>query len=99
MPESKGRKAAQQKKKDNRRAQVADLQSERRRLAPTMADKNWVAPTFITLMVLGVLWLVVWYITAATATTVPLLTGLGNWNLAVGMGLLVAGFAVATQWK
>ena len=26
-------------------------------------------------------------------------TGLGNWNLMVGMGLIVAGFLVFTRWK
>lgn len=99
MPESKGRKAAEDKKKGAKRAGAAERRPESKR-GQSLADKgNWVAPTFITLMLLGVLWLVVWYITAATGVVVPLLTDLGSWNLAVGMGLMVAGFAVATQWK
>lgn len=100
MPESKGRKAADEKKKGVRKAEVTDLRAEKGRRTPSLSDhRGWVAPTFVTLMLLGVLWLVVWYITAATGTMLPLIADLGSWNLAIGMGLMVAGFAVSTQWK
>jgi hypothetical protein len=29
----------------------------------------------------------------------PLAGGLGNWNLVVGFGFIVAGFALSTQWR
>ena len=35
----------------------------------------------------------------ATGTVIPLLSDLGSWNLLVGMGLMIAGFGVSTQWK
>lgn len=99
MPESKGRKAAEEKKKDVRKADVADRRAEKSRRTPSLGNRGWVAPTFVTLMLVGVLWLVVWYITAATGTVIPLISDLGSWNLLIGLGLMIGGFAISTQWK
>lgn len=98
MPESKSRKAAEEKKKGVRKAEAADRRAEGTRRT-RLDSGGWVAPTFITLMLLGVLWLVVWYITAATGTPLPLISDLGQWNLGIGLVLMMSGFAVATQWK
>ncbi len=100
MPESKGRKAAEVKKKDSRKAEVAATQSEKRRRTPSLADnRGWVAPTFVTLSLLGVLWLIVWYLAAATGTVIPVMSDIGSWNVLIGMGLMIAGFGVSTLWK
>lgn len=100
MPESKPRKEAEAKKKAARKASTDSERSERKRLTPSLADRRgWVAPTFVTMMLVGVLWLVVWYITASTGTAVPGMSDLGNWNLLIGMGLMGASFGVATLWK
>lgn len=96
MPESKSRKQADTKKKSAREAKDREARGNSKRLAP---GASWVAPTFVTLLLVGVLWMVVWYITSVTGIEVPLMTGLGNWNMAIGMGLMAASFAVATQWK
>ena len=101
MPESKGRKAAEVKKKDSRKAEVAATQSEKRRRTPSLADnRGWVAPTFVTLSLLGVLWLVVFYITSSVGITIPVFSDvLGSWNVLIGMGLMAASFGLATLWK
>ncbi|MDO5533384.1 MAG: cell division protein CrgA [Propionibacteriaceae bacterium] len=101
MPESKGRKQAEAKKKTARKAAVADERAEKQRLgkAGLSTGRSWVAPTFVTLMLVGVLWLVVWYLTASTGTYVPGMSDLGNWNLLVAMVLMAASFGVATLWK
>lgn len=96
MPESKSRKQAATKRKSARNAMDREARANAKRLATGAA---WVAPTFVTLLLLGVLWMVVWYITSVTGINVPLMTDLGNWNMAIGMGLMAASFAVATQWK
>lgn len=98
MPESKGRKQADIKKKSARKASVNEVRAEKRKTS--LSDRRgWVAPTFVTLLILGVLWMVVWYITTSTGVTVPGMTALGNWNLLIGMGLMGASFGVATLWK
>ena len=100
MPESKGRKAAEDKKKNVRRAEGADARAEKSRRLPSLGENRaWVVPTFVALMLFGVAWLVVWYITAATGTPIPLIGDLQSWNLLIGMGFIIAGFGVATQWK
>ena len=100
MPESRGRREAAEKKKLTRKAEVDAEREERKRLSPALADRRgWVAPTMIALLLVGVLWLVVWYITASTGVVVPGMSDLGNWNLLVGMVLMGASFGVATLWK
>ncbi len=56
----------------------------------------WLAPLMLVLFGVGILWLVVFYITAGD---MPLVSGLNNWNLVVGFGFIVAGFALSTQWR
>ncbi len=61
--------------------------------------QSWVVPTFITLLLLGVAWIVVWYLTTSTGIVVPVMTDLGNWNMLIAMVLMGASFGVATLWK
>ena len=53
----------------------------------------WWAPTFVALMILGLLWVVVYYISSGTYP-VP---KLGAWNIAVGLGTMMVGFLMMTQ--
>ena len=99
MPESKGRKAAETKAAVKRKSEAASAQQENRARKASLESAAWVAPTFIVVGLLGVLWLVVYYVTSATQIVVPLLTALGGWNVLIGMGLMVAAFGIATQWK
>ena len=60
MPESRGRKAADEKKKGVRKTEASERHADRQARTPSLgAAGAWVAPTFITLMLLGVVWLVV----------------------------------------
>ena len=56
----------------------------------------WLAPLMLALFLIGVLWLVVFYITQGD---MPVTGDLGNANLAIGFGFIVAGFALSTQWR
>lgn len=56
----------------------------------------WLAPMMLGLFGIGVLWLVVFYITQGN---MPLVSGLDNWNLVVGFGFIIAGFGLSTQWR
>lgn len=61
-----------------------------------LASSRWVAPTMVTLLVLGLIWIVVYYL---VGEELPLVSDLGGWNLLIGMGLIVGGFMTATRWK
>ncbi len=60
---------------------------------------RWLAPLMLALFGLGVLWLVVFYITEARFGGLPVASELGNWNLMVGFGFIIAGFGLSTQWR
>ncbi|MCV2392829.1 cell division protein CrgA [Actinotalea sp. M2MS4P-6] len=55
----------------------------------------WLVPVMVGLMVAGLAWLVVTYISGAE-WPIP---GIGNGNLAVGFALVIAGFALTTRWR
>ena len=57
---------------------------------------RWLAPLMLVLFGIGVLWLVVFYLTQGD---MPVAGGLGNANLLVGFGFIIAGFALSTQWR
>ena len=59
-------------------------------------SRAWVAPVMVTLFLLGLLWIVVYYITRGD---IPGMRALGDWNLAVGFAFIAVGFGVSTQWR
>lgn len=63
--------------------------------AKKVRSTAWVAPTMIVLLLLGLAWVVVYYLTEAELP----IAALGNWNLVVGLGLIAAGCVVATRWQ
>ncbi|QOX81692.1 cell division protein CrgA [Nanchangia anserum] len=56
---------------------------------------SWWAPVMVTLMVIGLIYIVVTYI-AGAQYPIP---GIGNWNLAVGLGIALVGFIMTMRWK
>lgn len=58
-------------------------------------NPRWLVPTMLGLLVLGLLWVVVTYITQ-TQWPIP---GLRNWNLVIGFTLIIAGFGLTTRWR
>lgn len=57
--------------------------------------RRWVAPLMLALFLIGLIWIVAFYL---TDTRLPL-EFLGNWNIVVGFGFIAGGFVVSTQWK
>lgn len=60
---------------------------------------RWAGPAMVTSALIGLLWIVVFYVTNGTAVRVPLITDLGSWNLVIGMGFIVAAFGFAMKWE
>jgi hypothetical protein len=61
-----------------------------------IGTRRWVPPTFITVGLLGVAWLIVYYI---AGSSVPFMNTLGNWNILIGMAGMAGAFIIATLWK
>lgn len=74
-----------------------DAAKENRRVtrAAMGGNKPWFVPTMLGLMLFGLVWTVVYYLSAGAWPE----AALGNWNLAVGFGFILAGFVMTTQWK
>ena len=97
MPESQVRKSAADKKRSSRAGSEPTNRQLKKAEAPD--SRAWVPPTFITVGLLGVAWIVVYYVTASTGITVPVITPLEGWNLLIGMVAMAAAFALAILWK
>ncbi len=48
------------------------------------------------LMILGLLWLVVYYL---WGQNIPFIAGLGSWNFAIGFTLMIAGLLMTMRWR
>jgi hypothetical protein len=85
MPKSRVRK----KEKAFVSEKVAELPD-----APKESPK-WLAPAMVSLFLIGLLWIVVFYI---SQTNYPI-PGIHAWNMVVGFVFIGAGFTLATRWR
>ena len=83
MPESKGR------------AKPSHTPPPQRRSKTTTANPVWFVPVMLALMLLGLLWVVTFYVTAS-AYPIP---NISYWNLAIGFTLMISGFLMTTRWR
>lgn len=58
-------------------------------------NPRWFLPTMLTVIIVGMLWLIVFYLSNGT---LPVEVW-GNWNLLAGFGIMVAGLAMSTRWR
>lgn len=82
--------------------QAIDEEVQLRRVAREMNQDQFASPTplwyrviMFGLMILGVLWVMTYYI---TQTSYPV-AALGAWNLVVGVGLIMVGLIMTTKWR
>jgi hypothetical protein len=50
----------------------------------------------VTLMLLGLLWIVVFYV---AGDQIPFMSALDAWNFLIGFGLMVAGLVMSMRWR
>jgi hypothetical protein len=63
---------------------------------------RWAAPSMVVSGVLGLVWIVFYYavINSTVAAKLPKwYLDLGNWNLGIGMALIMLAFVFAMKWK
>lgn len=87
MPKSRIRKKVKQER--TVQAQVVQSTPE-----PTESPK-WLAPVMLAAFLLGLAWIVVYYI-SQTKYPVP---NLGAWNMGIGFVFVGIGFSLATRWR
>ena len=62
---------------------------------PQSDNPKWLLPTALTLLVLGPLWIVVYYVSKAQFP----IPGIYDWNLGVGFVFMATGMVLLTRWK
>lgn len=76
-------------------------QQDKRRSDGTASYKGpkplpaWYKPVMFGLMILGLLWIMVFYI---SQTQYPIAAA-GSWNILIGFGLALIGFLMTTRWR
>lgn len=69
-----------------------------KRSAKKKVSPPWLAPTMVGLMILGIIWLTLGYLTQYDFPGMNALGGQAG-NLFEGFALLIAGLGLATQWR
>jgi hypothetical protein len=57
---------------------------------------RWYAPVMVALMLIGLLWIVVYYV---AGDRIPFMVSLSAWNFAIGFGAMVAGLIMSMRWR
>ena len=57
---------------------------------------RWYAAVMVGLMLLGLLWIVVYYV---AGDQIPFMVSLSAWNFAIGFGAMVAGLIMSMRWR
>jgi Cell division protein CrgA len=86
MPESRRRK----KKKASAPSPTTRTTRAKRPSAP------WVGALILALFLIGVAWLLAYYL---AGTSIPGMSALGGLNLLVGFAFVIVGLGIATQWR
>ena len=81
MPESKSRKK--------------QVESKTRATAEPKPNPVWYKPVMFGLMVLGLLWILVYYISEARFP----IPEIASWNILIGFGIAIIGFLMTTRWR
>ena len=87
MPESKGRK----------RSDYTPPPDRTERKPVKFGSARWVAPAMVTCFVIGLLWIVVFYIAGPDVPVMKDLSALVN--VIIGFAFITAGFIIATKWR
>lgn len=90
MPKSKVRKKSVYTPPEN------VLPSRGAQARAAQPSPRWFAPVMVALMLIGLLWLVVYYV---AGEQIPFMVSLSAWNFAIGFGAMVAGLIMSMRWR
>jgi cell division protein CrgA len=80
---------------ESRKREKAAFTAPPEKAAPLGPSPRWYAPVMVGFLVLGLIWVVVYYL-SQTKYPVP---DIGNWNLVAGFAILLVGFGMLTRWR
>ena len=72
------------------------LQSRSSQARAAQPSPRWYAPLMLALMLLGLLWIVVFYV---AGERIPFMASLEWKNFLIGFGAMVAGLVMSMRWR
>ena len=72
------------------------LQNRATRARAARPSPRWYAPLMVALMLLGLVWIVIYYV---AGDKIPLMVSLSAWNFAIGFGAMVIGLVMSMRWR
>jgi len=91
VPKSKVRK------KPDAPARISTPSATGRAMAPS---PSWYPIVMVAVLLLGLAYMIVYYLTqAGTNPHIPLMGDIGNWNFAIGFGVMLLGLVMAVRWR
>jgi len=62
-----------------------------------IGPKPWIAPLMVALLIIGLMWIVVFYL---AGDQIGFMRSIGNLgNVLIGFGFIGVGFALSTKWR
>ena len=87
---------AESKKRKRKSGEVAEQDTEVHSWTEDIPmSPSWWAPAFITLLIVGLVWVMVYYISSARFP----IPGISWWNLVIGFGSMLIGFLMTLRWR
>lgn len=83
-------------------ARAAEAEGKGRKTRPVKPQRignRWAAPAMLTSAAIGLIWIVLYYVFANGDNPIPVMDDLGDWNLIIGMGFIVAAFGFSMKWE
>ena len=72
------------------------LRSGEARARAAQPSPRWYAVLMVGLMLLGLLWIVVYYV---AGRQIPFMVSLNAWNFAIGFGAMIIGLVMSMRWR
>lgn len=66
---------------------------------PGTTGNRWAAPAMVACALIGLVWIVLFYVISGTDVRIPFYSDLGQWNIVIGMGFILAAFGFAMRWE
>lgn len=77
------------------KSNVKTARPEENRSGDDVPNPVWFKPIMFGLMLLGLVWIIVFYVSQGTLPV----RQLDQWNILVGFGILFVGFLMTTRWR
>lgn len=95
MEEKRKQSGGKSRRKHDAQVRRQDADVDARWTDGIPLSPSWWAPTFVAILLVGLVYLVVFYLSSGRLP----IPGIGNWNILVGVGIMMVGFFMTLRWR